>query len=571
MSTRELIRFLLQLIRPYRRTFWFGSFLRFATDILNLVPAYALASIINRLSAHDYSSGIWYFVGLWPAVLVVQYLGRTVAKYYGYLTGERIALDAHIQTVEHLFLLDISWHERENSGNKLKRILKGTDGIDKLIRLWIDSIIEVIVNYIGVVIVLFHFSHGVAGAALVFLVTFFMLSYRLIGKAAATGDQVNQFEERLSGQSYEAVNNIRTVKVLDLAQGFSDKIKLYASETLAKIKERIYRYRVYGIVTELYSITFRFLIVAYIVYGIIQGRFEVGFLVLFWAYFSRIWESARELADSTQQFSDAKYDIARLHATLHEPINIDDESNKLDFAEDWKTIRFIDVSFAYGDNEVLKNISFEIKRGERIGVVGLSGAGKSTLIKLLLKEHESYTGDILFDDVSIREMKKSSYLKRVAVVLQDTEVFNFSLKENITIASQETENEFERLQDALHTAHVTDFIERLPDGINTLIGEKGIKLSGGERQRLGIARAIYKKPEILFLDEATSHLDLESEEKIQDSLHHFFQEVTAMVIAHRLSTIKEMDRILVIEHGQIIDSGTFEELKKRRVGSFRLL
>ena len=220
---------------------------------------------------------------------------------------------------------------------------------------------------------------------------------------------------------------------------------------------------------------------------------------------------------------------------------------------------------------MLKNISFEIKRGERIGIVGLSGAGKSTLIKLLLKEHESYTGDILFDDVSIREMRKSSYLKRVAVVLQDTEVFNFSLKENITIASQETENEFERLQDALHTAHITDFIKRLPDGINTLIGEKGVKLSGGERQRLGIARAIYKKPEILFLDEATSHLDLESEEKIQDSLHKFFKQVTAVVIAHRLSTIREMDRVLVIEHGRIIDSGTFDELKKRRVGSFRLL
>ncbi len=248
-----------------------------------------------------------------------------------------------------------------------------------------------------------------------------------------------------------------------------------------------------------------------------------------------------------------------MQRTLNEPILIEDDKGKIDLPKDWKKITIDNLSFAYGEKQILNNVSFEIKRGERVGVVGLSGAGKSTLMKLLLKENESYEGEILFDDIPLRKIKKRSYFKQVGVVLQDTEVFNFTLRENITIANWRKHDEKE-LEKALNIAHVTDFVSKLPLGLETFIGEKGIKLSGGERQRLGIARAVFKQPEILFLDEATSHLDLESEEKIKDSLHKFLKKVTAVVIAHRLTTIREMDKILVIEKGRIIESGSFNEL-----------
>ena len=155
------------------------------------------------------------------------------------------------------------------------------------------------------------------------------------------------------------------------------------------------------------------------------------------------------------------------------------------------------------------------------------------------------------------------------MVLQDTEVFNFSLKNNITIVGTGNDTD-QQVKTATDIANVKDFIDKLPQGMDTIIGEKGVKLSGGEKQRLGIARAVYKKPQILFLDEATSHLDLESEQKIRDSLHKFFQKVTAIVIAHRLTTIKEMDRIIVIEKGRIIEIGSFDELYKKRGRFFEL-
>ncbi len=143
-------------------------------------------------------------------------------------------------------------------------------------------------------------------------------------------------------------------------------------------------------------------------------------------------------------------------------------------------------------------------------------------------------------------------------------MFNFSLKDNVTISLPHDEFHAKAFNESISTAHITDFLYKLPQGVDTLVGEKGIKLSGGEKQRLGIARAIYKQPDLLLLDEATSHLDLESEEKIQDSLHQFFKKVTAIVIAHRLTTIKEMDRIIVLEDGRIIEDGTFAQLQRKK-------
>ncbi len=240
------------------------------------------------------------------------------------------------------------------------------------------------------------------------------------------------------------------------------------------------------------------------------------------------------------------------------------ENGKVSFPAQWKSIEFKNVSFAYGDKKVFDDSSFTITRGEKIGIVGLSGAGKSTLFKLLLKEYENYKGEIIIDNTPLVTISKSDYFKHTSVVLQDTEVFNFSLRDNITISSYENKNDEGLFEKSLSIAHIKEFSQKLPLGVNTLIGEKGVKLSGGEKQRVGIARAVFKNPELLLLDEATSHLDVESEEKIQDSLHTFFQSVTAIVIAHRLTTIKEMDKILMIEDGKIIEQGSFDELYKKQ-------
>lgn len=571
-SNWTLIKDVGKFIKPYKWRFFVASFFRFSGDIANLYPAYGFALIITFFSKYIPGESLRYF---WMIVFFLiityslKYIFRYLAKYFGFQVAERVALDSQIEMIKHLTLLDIAWHEKENAGNKLKRIQKGADGLDRIVRMWINNFIEIGINFIGMIFILSRIDKFVGIAMLIFLISYFVISYFLLKKASSVSQEVDIREEEISGLMFQAINNIRSVKVLAMAEKILKMIKVQTTELFGKIKKRIFHFQIRVTILNFWSMLFKLGTMILIVYGISQGNFEVGLLVLFNGYFDSLVASVDELSETIQDLVVFKYGIARMKRTLNESVLIDDVKDKVNLPNAWKKIIIQNLSFAYGKNQVLKNVSFEIKRGERIGIVGLSGAGKSTLMKLLLKENEDYDGEILFDELPLRQIEKKSYFDQVGVVLQDTEVFNFTLRDNITIASSKDRSE-EDLEKSLDIAHVADFIHKLPLGLDTFIGEKGVKLSGGERQRLGIARAVYKQPQILFLDEATSHLDLESEEKIKDSLHRFFQEVTAVVIAHRLTTIREMDRILVIEKGKVIESGSFEELYDTKGRLFEL-
>lgn len=566
-STRELLHALVRFLSPYRGHFLLASLARLVGDLVWLYPSYAFAAVVSFFS-HWHTGEpvtlVWYLLGGWGVTAIIRHGGQYLARTQGFLATERAALDAQTQGMEHLFHLDMSWHEQENSGNKLKRLERGAEAIDRIGRIWLNNLIEIVVNLTGMVFILATVDRFISGATVIFVIIFYLLSSTLLRRASAAAREVNAKEEDLSGILFEGINNIRSAKVLNMSSALLAVVRKTAQEVFIKVRLRVLRFQSRNLILGLWGNTFRIFAFLFIAFGIMQGRYDVGFLVLFYGYFARVYESVNELSDVVQDLVISKYAIGRMMDILDEPIYKEGKDANKTFPENWKTITVKDINFSYGGHQVLKHLSFTIHRGERLGVVGLSGAGKSTLFKLLLKENENYTGEILFDDLSLKNIKKSSYYDHASVVLQDTEVFNFTLKENIAIALQTKAKNGKALAQALDIAHVSSFLERLPQGLETLIGEKGVKLSGGERQRVGIARAIYKKPDLLFLDEATSHLDLESEEKIRDSLHVFFKQVTAVVIAHRLTTIKEMDRILVLEKGELIEEGSFDELYKRQ-------
>ncbi|KKQ46027.1 MAG: ABC transporter related protein [Candidatus Moranbacteria bacterium GW2011_GWC2_37_8] len=561
-SNLALIKDIGKFLKPYKGRFLVALIFRVLSDVAGLYLAYGFALIVTFFSKYHPGESLRYF---WVTLLILtaafaaRYIFRYISKYVGYRVSEKVALDSQIIMIEHLTSLDIAWHEKENAGNKLKRIQKGSDGLNKILHMLISTFMWVAVNFIGMIYILSRFDKKVGVMLIIFLISYFVISFYLLKKAVAVSQEVDIMEEGVLGLMFQTINNIRSVKVLAMSDNILKIINVKIVNLFSNVQRRIFRFMSRAVMLNIWSVLFRIFIMILIANGIFNGNYEVGVLVLFYGYFNTLVDSVEELSEATQEFTVCKYGVARMQRTLEEPIVIDSEKNKHSLPVDWKKIIVKNLSFAYGKNKVLKNISFEINRGERVGIVGLSGAGKSTLMKLLLKENESYKGEILFDELPLRKIKTKSFLNHVGVVLQDTEVFNFTLRENITIASSKKRSEQE-LMKALDIAHVTDFAKELPQGIDTFIGEKGIKLSGGERQRLGIARAVYKQPEILFLDEATSHLDLESEEKIKDSLHKFLKKVTAVVIAHRLTTIREMDKILVIEKGEIIESGSFDEL-----------
>jgi ATP-binding cassette subfamily B protein len=234
-------------------------------------------------------------------------------------------------------------------------------------------------------------------------------------------------------------------------------------------------------------------------------------------------------------------------------------------------IIFKNVCFGYPNCEaIFNNLNLQIKAGEKVGIVGYSGAGKSTLISLLLKNFSSLSGDIIIDKQSIYSVSSDSLRAQIALIPQDILLFHRTIRENIGYAkANATQNEIEN---AAKAANIYDFIESLPEQYNTLVGERGVKLSGGQRQRIAIARAILKNAPILVLDEATSSLDSQTEYAIQKSISNMlaYNNATVIAIAHRLSTIKHLDRIIVLDHGQIIEDGSFQELLARN-GKFKLM
>ncbi len=565
--TRALVRDLWIALKGKLLLFIIGSCLRLCATVLWLYPAFAFSRVVSELS-HGISSStiwwVWFFLLSWVGVLTVANTLNFIANNIVFRITNEIKLKTEVSALEHLLHLDSAWHEKENAGNKIKKIDRGSNSMGDILEIWYNQILQILVSFVGALIIISAFDFTVTGIMLGFIAIYYFVSMKLTKATRAAVKDANIAEEELGGLEYEAVDNVRTIKVLGMNRSMMRLVLKSVDVLYKKIMRRMFCFTRRTYVLDSISVIFRTLSLAYIIIGIIHGTKDVGFLVLFFGYYGSIESAVVRFAEMTQNYMIGRQSITRLKEITNTPINIDAEIGKKQFPKQWKRLALSHVTFRYHDNIVLNDISLEINRGEKIGIIGLSGAGKSTLFKLLLKEYEDFEGDIFVDNISLKTIRRSDYLLHVAAVMQETEVFNFTLKENIMIANPSVRHGDKVFLDrAMKTAHVTDFIKKLPEGADTMIGEKGVKLSGGEKQRLGIARAIFKRPEILFLDEATSHLDLESEEKIRDSLHKFFKDITAVVIAHRLTTIKEMDRIIVLEGGRIIEQGTFDQLMKQ--------
>lgn len=570
-SYRTLFLFLKKFLSPYWTKFVFSGMLSAISSIVALYNAFAFALVVSFVI--NYQSGesldlLYNICSLWLFAIIIQNFCGFWGRYIGIKAAERAATDIELATVEHLARLDIAWHEKENSGSKMKRIQRGAKGVVVLVRTLLSGGISIIVNFIGIIFIIFSFDRGIAIALVIYQVIYYLIATFARRKGISSMKEANLRDEKVTGLFFEIVANIRSVKVLGMTKKVLEYSVPHIEDMLHWVNKRIFWFQGAGALQNVWEGIARIAFIAFIIKNIFDGNYQVSFLILFYGYFNTLTQSVSRLSEIAGDLAEVKVNVGRLIDILNQPVVIDREKGKVDFPKKWETLTIKNLSFNYEKNKVLTGIDLEIKKGEKIGIVGLSGAGKSTIFKLLLKEYENYKGSITIGKTPLKKIKKSSYVNHIAAVLQETEVFNMTLHQNVVLAnSAESENRtlFER---ALDIAHINDFLPKLPLGAETIIGEKGVKLSGGEKQRLGIARAVFKNPEILFLDEATSHLDVESEQKIQDSLKKFFKGVTAVVIAHRLSTIREMDRIIVIEKGTIIESGTFDELHEKS-GRFR--
>jgi ABC-type multidrug transport system fused ATPase/permease subunit len=541
----------LSFVIPFITAFLLGKIVDFFVDYpqggnLNLFYIYALS--IAFLGAFQ----VW-----------VRFFGKR-----GLTTlGADIRKDVRIEAMSKLMDLELKWHDKEDTGSKIQKINKGADDIHNGISYFTDAGIPIFIGIFGGIIAFLAFDLKYLAFALVYISIYLLIEKHFNYKINYWQDRLNKYKERVSGKLHESASNLLTIKSLGLKDSFKDSTSNYEKRAY-KIwqKLRDTNHMKFKIAKSFGALGYGLFIVL-VGLNVSKGIITIGSIVVFLSYFNKIKSGLDNITNRSSKIINIKSSIGRFMTIFGIEI-MDFDKDKDNIPGNWKTIEFRNVIFRYKDKNVLRNFNLKINRGEKIGIVGESGSGKSTLAKLILGLYHPNKGKILIDGKDIKKYKHRSLTDLVGVVLQESEIFNTSLINNVTISSKK--KNFRLFENAIKLSQLNPIIKKLPQGVRSILGEKGYHLSGGERQRVGIARAIYKDSPFLILDEATSALDSKTEGLIQGAIKKNLEKKTVLIIAHRLSTLKDVDRIVVVKNGRIIESDNYRGLIKKQGEFYKL-
>ncbi len=419
------------------------------------------------------------------------------------------------------------------------------------------------IRVVGATVILYIFNHTIAYILMAWTVVFIVINY-LFSKWKLKYDTLRSAKDtETTATLADALTNQVNIQLFN---GYNYELGLFKRVTRELQRLQTFTWNLGSIIEAVQAglfIAVEFLLMYFAIKFWQQGLLTVGDFVLIQSYLlgliNRLWDVGRHIRDLYESFADAE-EITEIMNTSHE---IQDARGAKSLKVSAGKIEFREVVFSFHKTrKVLHKVNLVLQPGEKVALIGPSGAGKSTLVRLLLRFHDLDSGAILIDGQPLHKVTQESLRAQVSLVPQEPILFHRTLMENIRYGRQEATDA--EVLEAAKLAHCDEFIQELPKKYDTYVGERGIKLSGGERQRVAIARAILKNAPILVLDEATSSLDSHSEALIQDALQSLMKRKTVLVIAHRLSTIRQMDRIIVIENGQIREEGTHETLLRRK-------
>lgn len=469
--------------------------------------------------------------------------------------------------LDHLYKLSLRFHLERRTGAISRDLERGTRSVSTLLNYLTFSILPTLIEFVLVASILF-INYDTKFAYITFITVAIYIAFTLAMSnwRMHFRHNMNRLESEANMQAIDGLINYETVKYFGNEN--------YEFERYDKTLED-WENNAVNSQTSMSALNFGqggiiaigvTLIMIYAAQGVVDGSMSLGDLVLVNAFLLQLFMPLGFLGIVYRQTFHALADMDHMFSLLRNQPEIRDTNDARPLEAGSGHVRFEDVSFHYqSDRPILHNVSFDIKPGHKLAVVGHSGAGKSTLVRLLFRFYEPSMGQILIDDQNTSTVKQDSLRDNIGIVPQDTVLFNNSIFFNIAYARPNASSE--EVREAARRAHIDDFIQSLPQGYDTVVGERGLKLSGGEKQRVAIARVILKNPRIMIFDEATSALDTGSEQAILKSLKEVARNHTTLVIAHRLSTIIDADHILVMEAGNIIEQGSHTQLLEKK-GSY---
>ena len=557
-----LKRFYKDHVNRYLNRIFLSLFLSLIVSLSTSAIAWLLDPAVKKIFIENNQTYAWVI----PLAIILAFSSKGICLYLARIllikTGQEISGELQTKVAKYILNTDIATIEKKHSGKFISNINFDAGQVNSLCSTGILNAMKDSMTLIALVGVMLYQNWKLTLFALIMMPLAAGLAKSLgkrIGKAVSEAGEISG---RLTAHLSEILKASKMIRIYQKEEVEFEKSKNIIFEMVnkgAKISSIIVR------ATPLMEILTGFMIAGFIFFSgslISSGELQVNQFFSFLAAMMLAYQPIRSLATINMVVFSGAAGAKRIYKVIDQPILINDDQDLPDLKSSTGNIKFSNVSFKYenSNDKAIKDINIDITGGTMAAFVGHSGAGKSTIINLLPRFYDPQNGEIYIDDQNTRSVNLKSLRKSISLVSQDVLLFDNSVKENILYANNDASEE--EFFESCKFAAADEFIRDLPQKHDTLIGENGIRLSGGQKQRLSIARAILKKSPIILLDEATSSLDAESEEVVQSAIKNLTKNKTTLVIAHRLSTIHNADKIFVIKKGNLIDSGTHEELIK---------
>ncbi|HDA0846071.1 TPA: SAV1866 family putative multidrug efflux ABC transporter [Staphylococcus aureus] len=562
-----MIKRYLQFVKPYKYRIFatiIVGIIKFGIPMLiPLLIKYAIDGVINNhaLTTDEKVHHLTIAIGIALFIFViVRPPIEFIRQYLAQWTSNKILYDIRKKLYNHLQALSARFYANNQVGQVISRVINDVEQtkdfiLTGLMNIWLDCITIIIALSI-----MFFLDVKLTLAAL-FIFPFYILTvYVFFGRLRKLTRERSQALAEVQGFLHERFQGISVVKSFAIedneAKNFDKKNTNFLTRALKHTRWNAYSFAAINTVTDIGPI----IVIGVGAYLAISGSITVGTLAAFVGYLELLFGPLRRLVASFTTLTQSFASMDRVFQLIDEDYDIKNGVGAQPIEIKQGRIDIDHVSFQYNDNEapILKDINLSIEKGETVAFVGMSGGGKSTLINLIPRFYDVTSGQILIDGHNIKDFLTGSLRNQIGLVQQDNILFSDTVKENILLGCPTATDE--EVVEAAKMANAHDFIMNLPHGYDTEVGERGVKLSGGQKQRLSIARIFLNNPPILILDEATSALDLESESIIQEALDVLSKDRTTLIVAHRLSTITHADKIVVIENGHIVETGTHREL-----------
>lgn len=499
------------------------------------------------------------------ALIAINLIGQACSKVQDYTSFKleiAASYDLATEAFDALSNQSMTFHSNRFGGTLVSQTTKFMNAYSQMLENITFPFLPIICSIIATCVILIPRVPAYVVILMALLVVYAIVSYVMYKRILSLNEDAADAQNTLSGALSDAVTNILAVKTYGREDYERELFDRANREVVARDTRRMMASLARGIITACIALAIMSVVAVFIAGGNAWFGITPGTLVIMFTYTYTITNQFNFISRGLQRFNVAFGDASGMTSVLDEPRLVADEPNAKPLKVTAGDIDFIDLNFWYTDGnaktKVFDNFNLHIPAGQRVGLVGRSGAGKTTLTKLLLRLSDIQEGEILIDGQNVAKGTQQSLRRQVAYVPQEALLFHRTIAENIAYARPDAS--MDEIREAARQANALEFIERLPQGIDTVTGERGIKLSGGQRQRIAIARAMLADAPILVLDEATSALDSESEKLVQDALEKLMQGRTSIVVAHRLSTVASLDRIVVLDRGKIVEDGPHAEL-----------